>query len=191
MSSRKNILEFWGETSHDHDSNLSEVRLNANQTPVVPFTLDMVTVEVHYCEEPEVKGYVRCNEKDCVLCRAGKKLEERVLLPVYLPLTGTIGVLSISDSIRPGALKPPVMAALMSGRRLALLISKPDRFKHEVETRSLEAGHDDGAPQIAEFKRRWDADEVDLATVFQRLDNRDLAALPGIAKLLQYKDGAA
>jgi hypothetical protein len=46
---------------------------------------------------------------------------------------------------------------------------------------------DDGAAAVAEFRKRWDAGEVDLLSVYPRLDNRELAASPGIARMLKIK----
>jgi hypothetical protein len=126
-----------------------------------------------------------------VLCRAGQRADERVLLAVYLPATRDVGVLPVSPSIRPGALRPQVMTAIRSEKRVALLISKPDRVEHRVGTVELKEGMDDGARQIADFNRRWEAGEIDLASVYPRLDNRELAELPGIATMLKLKGGAA
>src|SRR5262249_44440544 len=132
-------------------------------------------------------GYVHCNGPDCLLCRCGRKAEERLLLPVFLPTTGGIGVLPISPNSRAGALRPQLLPILRSGRRVALLISKPDRVKFTVSAIDLAHGMDDGATVIKAFLGRWQAGEVKLASVFPRLDNRTLADIPGVASMAKLK----
>jgi hypothetical protein len=188
MSSRVNLLEAWDEERVETFARpIGLVRLDANEVAVIPFTPEMVPVTLHYCEQAEIAGYVRCNGEGCVLCRAGRTKDERALLPVYVPASQSVGLLAISPSSRPGALKPPVMAALRSGRRLALLISRPDRAAFRVTTADLREGMDDGAPAIQAFRKAWDADQVDLAGVYPRYDNRSLAEVPGIATMLALK----
>jgi hypothetical protein len=185
MSTRIDLFEHWGEAAAG--AALQLVRLDANEVAVVPFTSETTPVQLHYCDQPEIQGYVHCNGPGCVLCRAGRKAEERVLLPVYLPAGQGIGVLPISPSSRPGALRPQVLPALRSGKRLALLITRPDRATFKVGTVELTEGMDDGAAVIKDFLSRWQAGEVDLASVYPRLDNRDLAEIPGITAMLRLK----
>ncbi len=79
------------------------------------------------------------------------------------------------------------MPILRSGKRVAALIRKPDRVKFQVATVELGEGMDDGARAIADFQRRWEAGEIDLALVCQRLENCDLAQVPSIASMLRLK----
>jgi hypothetical protein len=190
MATERNLLDYWGEDEGDRPPALGLVRLDANEQALAPFTSEFATARLHYCDDPEIKGYVRCNagsDGGCVLCRAGRNVDERVLLPVYLPAVGSIGVLPISPSSRPGALRPQIMAALRSGRRLVLLVRKPDRTTYTVSILELQDGMDDGAAVVAEFRKRWDAGEVDLLAVYPKFDNRELAAIPGIARMLKIK----
>jgi hypothetical protein len=188
MSNRVNLVEFWGEDGPGTGTAvLQPVRLDANETAVVPFTSDGVPVKLHYCDQPEIRGYVQCNGPGCVLCRAGRRPEERVLLPVYLPASQAIGVLAVSPSSRPGSLRPQIMPVLRTGKRVALFLSKADQTSFKVGTVELTEDMDDGAPVIKLFQERWEAGEMDLAAVYARLDNRDLAAVPGIAAMLKLK----
>jgi hypothetical protein len=188
MSNRVNLMDVWAEDSPPAGSaDLQPVRLDGNETAVVPFTSDCVQVALHYCEQPELRGYVRCNGPGCLLCRAGRKAEERVLLPVYLPASQSVGVLAVSPSSRPGALRPQLMPALRSGKRVALLVSKADPTTYRVGVVELAGGMDDGVNVIQAFRKRWEAGSVDLASVYARLDNRDLAAIPGVAAMLRLK----
>jgi hypothetical protein len=188
MSEKVNIMAHWAEDDgQGADRPLELVRLGASETAAVPFTTDGEVVQVHYCDDHDIRGYLVCNGPTCVLCRAGRKAEERLLLPVYLPGSGVIGVLPISPSSRPGALRPQIFPALRAGRRVAFLIRKPDRTKFEVGTINLADGMDDGAAVIKHFLSRYQEGLIQLSSVFQRLDNRSLADVPGIAAMLRIK----
>jgi hypothetical protein len=183
-----NIFEHWGEDGErGANQPLEVVRLDANETAMIPFGSDGEAVALHYCEATEVGAYVHCNGPGCVLCRCGRKAEERLLLPVYLPATGGIGVLPISPNSRAGALRPQLLPILRSRRRVALLITRPDRAKFTVSTIDLTDDMDDGAAVIKSFLDKWQAGEVKLASVFPRLDNRTLADIPGVASMAKLK----
>jgi hypothetical protein len=188
MANCINLIERWAhETQPNEGAALQLVRLDANETVLVPFTSDAAEAQIHYCEEPEIRGYVLCNGADCALCRAGRKAEGRMLLPVYLPAGEAVGVLPVSGSVRPGSLRPQLLPVLRSGKPMALLVSKPDRAKFTVSSRELTEGMDDGAQVIAAFRTRFEAGEVDLTAVYPRLDNAILAEVPGVAKMLRFK----
>lgn len=185
-ANRINLFEEWGDQKRN-DAPLELVRLGTDEVAVIPFTNDVVAVSLHYCDAAEIQGYVTCGGTGCVLCRAGKKPDQRMLLPVYLPASQSVGVLPISPVSRPGSLRPQIMPILRSGKRVALLISKPDKAKFTVATVELTEGMDDGAQAIKAFMGRWEANEVDLTSVFPKLDNRDLAEIPSVAAMLQLK----
>src|SRR4051812_11496006 len=105
--SKVNLIELWTPDLVDTCLALDLVRLDSNQTAVIPFTSDGTQVAIHYCDQGDSPGYVHCNGPDCVLCRAGRKPDERVLLPVYLPAIQRVGVLAISPATAPGTLRPP------------------------------------------------------------------------------------
>lgn len=188
MSNRVNLIDVWAEDeSTAGEAPLQLARFDANETAIVPFTTDAAAVKLHYLDQPEVQGYAHCNGEGCVLCRAGRKAEDRLLLPVYLPASQAIGVLPISPSAHPGALRPQIMPVLRSDKRVALLISKSGRSTFKVGTVELAEGMDDGAPVIRAFQKQWEEGRIDLGSVYARLDNRDLAQLPGIAAMLRFK----
>src|SRR4051794_14478486 len=87
----------------DYDS----VRLGPNQIPLVLFTPDGDEVRLHYCDEQEISTYVRCADgknaltRKCLLCLIGKAVDERYLLPAYLPAEERIGILPVSKNMRP------------------------------------------------------------------------------------------
>jgi hypothetical protein len=181
------MLEAWADETADADGMITVVRLSKDETPAIPFTTAGNLVKIHYCEDPEVNGYVHCNGNGCLFCRIGRSQDERLLLPVYLPTSRSVAVLAISPSSHPGALRPQIMPVLRSGKRVALLIRRLDRVAFQVGTVELQDGMDDGAEIIADFLARWQAGQVDLTAVYPRLDNQDLAGLAGVATLMQLK----
>jgi hypothetical protein len=184
---RVDMLTLWGaETQDDHEP-LGLVRLNANETMVIPFTTDLTPVEIHYCAEPEIKGYVRCNGPDCILCRIGRNKDQRFLLPVHLPTTRAVAVLAISPSAKPGALRPQLLAILKSGKRVAVSITRLDLVAYRVVPHALREGIDDGAAIIADFNRRWESHQIELCAVYPKHDNAFLAELPGVSVMMAFK----
>ena len=95
---------------------MAVIRLDQNQRFLVPFTTMMSRTFLHYLTFPAIRGYVQCNGADCLLCRVGRQQDERDLWPVYDVLDKAVGVLPISPSQRPHALRPLLMPVL---RRLA------------------------------------------------------------------------
>ena len=163
------------------------IRLDANETIVIPFTSDLAPVTIHYCLEPEIRSYVRCHGSNCILCRVGRTKDEHFLLPVYVPTIRAVGVLAISPSARPGALRPQLLPVLKSGKRVAVIISRLDRVLYRVSTVPLREGMDDGASIITEFIRRWESHLIDLRTVYPKFENAFLAELPGVSVMMEIK----
>ena len=168
-------------------SSLELVKLGGDQIPMIPFTLSGVRVALHYCRETEVQGYIHCNGGGCILCKIGRNPTEKVLLPVFLPVSLTIGVLSASTSLRPRSLLPQLAAIQKADNRVGVFISKEDNYRFKVDTFELKEGIDTGEKQISEFLERYEAGEVDLTSVYPRLENEQLAAIDEIARVLQMK----
>jgi hypothetical protein len=193
MSQVIDMLEMWGSGAHVPPTDkLQVLRLDRNQTVIRLFTSKCVENAIHFCEELEPKRYVRCNGEGCPLCLAGKNVEKRMLLPVYVPSRGTIEVLAISPNSQPGALRPRILALLgkmkESSDPIFVLISKPDRTTFKVTLLQAGPHHDTGKLACEDFLKRWEAGQVDPAEAFQQLDNATLRALRGIDILLQFKE---
>jgi hypothetical protein len=183
-----NILHEVEAMSGSSKPRLRLVQLGENESAVIPFTADGVKVEIHYCPEPEIKAYVLCNGPDCVLCRIGRKKDGRNLIPVYLPTTGDVAVLPVSPSLRPHALLPQLANVLKAGQPMLMFITRrQDRFT--VSTRALEEDVDGGEDVIEVFKAEFDAGRIDLASVYSRIPNEQLAMLPEVARMLALKGG--
>lgn len=186
------VLTYWGSAPAVHEAEkLQALRLGQTQTAFRLFTSETVPVKIHFCQERELNGFVRCNGQGCVLCQAGKNVDERVLLPVYVPNAAAVEIMPISPSCRPGALRPQILPLLqtMVGEKnpVLALVSKPDRVTFKVTQVQYAPHHSLGEAVIKEFMGRWEAGQVDPASVYPKMDNAILAAIPGIATMLQIK----
>lgn len=183
-----NLLDHWKvDQTLQTDTPLELIRPNGREVPVIPFTSSTLLVSNHYCDEPEIRGYIRCNGNGCVLCRIGRPVEERALLPVYLPAQAKIGILPISPSSRPGALRPQLMPFLRSDKKVVLFIRKVDQLSFHVGSKEVPPGMYHCEKLVADFQQRLEAGEIDLAAVYRSLDNASLAKVDGIATLMQLK----
>jgi len=166
---------------------LSLLRITDNETPVIPFTAQVEKIKLHYCDEPEITGYVQCHGDGCILCAIGRKPDERLLNPVYAPSTGDISVLAITPSMRPHALLPQYLPHLSANERRILFVQKAGMAKFRLTARPLPADVDDGRAVVEAFMARWQAGEVRLADVYSVIDNATLMTIPAIARLAQLK----
>lgn len=181
-------LALWAaEDAPDRAPALEPVRLTADERVVVPFTLAVERVELHYLDGT---GYAHCHGGGCLLCRVGKAPETRDLLPVYDPLAGAVAVLPVGPNVRPHALRPqlrPVLERVHDGERVAVGIRRLDGGRFAVAAYPLPAGADDGAAAVADFKARYDAGRVAPRDAYPTVPAADLAARPDVAKLMALK----
>ena len=169
---------------------LELVRLGQDETSVILMTKEGEEVSIHFVEDPEIHAYVHCNGDGCVLCQVGKKPSDRFLLPVYLPGSQSIGVLSMPTGKRPKALMPQIQYFLKAGKPMVLWITK-SRFDYEVSSKELEPGMDDGAAVIKRFQELAEEKPTELGQVYPRIENEQLQLLPEISRLLALKGGLA
>ncbi|MCA9260859.1 MAG: hypothetical protein KDA61_16710 [Planctomycetales bacterium] len=188
MSTTIDLLEAF--ESDDSTLELSLIRLGENETAVVPFTAQATQVDLHYCDEPELRGYVRCNGLDCTLCRLGKAIAQRSLLPVYLPLTGAIGVVAISPVRSPKSLLSQLHPYLRAEQAQVLFVTRKGH-EYRVEGRPLQEGQPDGAAAIAAFQERVESGAISLEEVYPTYSNEDLLAIDSIQRLAELKGVAA
>jgi len=165
---------------------LSLVRLDQNETPVIFFTPEGEISNVHYCEDPEISSYVLCNPPDCILCRVGKHYTQRFLLPVYQPLTDTIGVLAMTMHYRPYALYPQIKQILRIPKPMVVFIQKTG-YRYSISTSELQPDMQTGEPRIAQYKKESESGQIQLMAVYPRLDNAQFADLPSVDRLLRLK----
>src|SRR5688500_13109683 len=86
-------LALWDAEAARAPARLAPVRLDSNERLLLPFTTAMTRLPLHFLDFPMYRGYVRCNEPDCVLCQSGRQKEQRDLLPIYDVVERLVGVL--------------------------------------------------------------------------------------------------
>jgi hypothetical protein len=168
------------------ESVLEVVRLGSDETAIIAFTADSEAVDLHYCPEPEITSYVVCNGPDCVLCRIGRKRDQRLLLPVYLPAAGCIGILPVSRSLRPFALLPQISNVLKTKKPMVMFVTG-NRGKYSVSTAELHKDVDGGEAEIKRFLDDYEAGFYDLLAVYPKIDNEQLACVEEIGRMMALK----
>jgi hypothetical protein len=168
------------------ESLLEVVRLGSDETAIIPFTADSEAVDLHYCSETEINSYVICNGPDCVLCRIGRKRDQRLLLPVYLPASGGVGILPVSRSLRPFALLPQISNVLKADKPMVMFVTR-EGAKYIVSTAELQKDVDGGEAAIRRFLDDYEAGLHDLTSVYPRIDNEELAAVEEIGRMMALK----
>ena len=163
---------------------LELIQIDADQKPIVLFTLDGEDVLVHFCQESEIRGYNHCNGNDCVLCAVGKEQKRRVLLPVYDPIVESVSVLSVSTSLRPHALLPLLMENFDEGAPRVIFVSRRE-YKYIVRPTDQKYTSSNFAQVIGHFKKAVKNSSIDLSTVYPRRANEQLKRVSEIAKLLE------
>ena len=184
VSTKVNILDVVA--SEIAESTLEVVRLGNDETAIIPFTADSEGIDLHYCSETEINSYVVCNGPDCVLCKIGRRKEERLLLPVYLPASGCVGILPVSRSLRPYALLPQISNVLKSDTPMVMFVIR-EVGKYMISTKSLEKDMDGGEFQIKDFLEDYAAGNINLIDLYPKIDNEQLLGVDGIQKMAALK----
>jgi hypothetical protein len=185
-------LALWdSEAAEVAPAGLETVRLDQNERLLIPFTRTMLRVTLHYVNFEAIKGYVRCIEPDCLLCRLGRHPDQRDVWPVFDVLARAVAVLPISPSMRPHALRSQVFPAL---RRMAngegpllLTVRKDGNSKFIMSALALPEGADDGRAVIGPFCERLKAGQVDLASAFPAFPNVELAMIDEVSLMMKAK----
>jgi len=172
-------------------SQLENFRIGQDEKPGVLITRKHQVVYVHYCGEPEIKGYAICNIEGgsdrCMLCEIGRKRNKRLLYPVFSLETENVEILPVSESLRPYALLPQILNILSTDKRQVTFFSQ-ENYKYSLTTRKL--GKERKrlvTPVIKSFIKSWKAQDVDLSSVYQRISNSTLASYPEIRKMADLK----
>jgi hypothetical protein len=186
MTKKISLFDFDGLSAAQMDNPFEVVRLGNNETAIIPFTPDGEEIDLHFCDEPEINNYVPCNGPDCTLCRIGRKKEARMLIPVFLPTSGEIGVLAVSKSRRPSALFPQLMNIMKAGKPVGMFVSR-EGSKYVVSTFELGKDMETGEAEIKRFLEKYEAGEVSLASVYPTISNEELADVEGIARMMALK----
>ncbi len=166
-------------------SGLQRVRLNEDETILIPFTSTAEPIKLHYVEDDSL-GYIPCGGTGCILCAAGFHFTDNVQLPVYNPASGAVEVLLATNSMRPGSLLPQVKAVLKARKPLVMFV-KRSGSKFTVSTGDIPADADRGESVIAAYLAAVTANPVKLSSVFPVYDEELLRNLPSVATKLKLK----
>ncbi len=183
-SARVNLLEMVAADSME--SPLERVKLGSDETAMIPFTADGETIDLHYCNETEISGYVICNGHDCLLCRVGRKKDQKLLIPIYLPSSSSVGILMVGRSLRPYALLPQIANVLKADTPMVMFVTR-DGGKYTVSTTDLQKDVESGEMVIKRFLDHYEANRYDFASLFQKLSNQQLANVEDIARIMPFK----
>lgn len=184
QSSTVNLLDV--AAAETNESLLEVVRLGSDETAIIAFTAESEPIDLHYCSETEINSYVVCNGPDCILCRIGRKRDERLLLPVYLPASGCVGILPVSRSLRPYALLPQITNVLKAGKPMVMFVTR-DAAKYTVSTTELQKDVDGGEAAIKQFRDDYESGLLRLSSVYPSIDNEQLANVEEIARMMTLK----
>ena len=168
---------------------LEIVKLGSDETALIPFTSDTEAVVLHYCQETEIAGYAVCNGSGCVLCRVGRKQDERLLLPVYLPTSESIGILPLSRSLRPYALLPQLLNVLKAKNPMVMFVRR-EGGKYLVSTVDLKPDAEGGELAMKQFLSDYEANNYDLASLYPQYSNEQLTGVEEISRMLALKEGS-
>ncbi|HMD61622.1 MAG TPA: hypothetical protein VKG78_09330 [Opitutaceae bacterium] len=111
----------------------------------------------------------------------------RQLLPVYVPAALAVGVLPVPTGIRPRALWPQLVQVLKDGLRRAVFISRLQGDSYTVTSMPLQADVADGAEVIKTFLEDHQKGTIQLDSIFPRITNEQLAAIPEIDRMLKLR----
>lgn len=179
-------------TANEPTSQLEIIRISGDEQPVIPFTPVGQEIAIHWCDEPEIRGYAACSGSGCTLCLAGKRREERILLPMFNPIAQSVGVLLVSRSQRPGSLLPLLLREMGNPDETAqkvLFVRKDETNKFTVASSVLADTDSDGAAIIKTFLENVESGNVTLDSVIQKYTDAQLRAVPAIERRLQLKGG--
>ena len=127
-----------------------------------------------------------CNGNDCVLCKIGRKKELRLLLPVYLPVAGCVGVLPVSLSLRPFSLLPQISNVWKAEKPMVMFVTRQNA-KYTVSTADLQKDVDGGESEIKRFLEAYNSSGLELSSAYLRIDNEQLAGIEEITRMLALK----
>lgn len=164
-------------------SPLTFARIGSNPRLLVIFTHQAVKVQLHHLDSSEFKGHLRCNGQSCVLCKAGYHTFPKVIYPVYNPLTHRVELLSVDESYELDSTLAKLRPLIKPGAMTAMLIKHTD-FVFTIIERELLPSMTPDAGVIERFLNEWEQGLLDLASIYKRMDNDELKAIPEVAMVL-------
>lgn len=167
---------------------LQSVRTGPEGTIVVPLSDELEIADAHYLEDEDGKRYILCNGPGCLLCLAKNKKKPRYLLPVYEPLTKSIGVLPIGNSLTNEALLPlilPILENISDPPKESIFITR-ENFEYTAIKNELPP---DVCQEVESVIRKFNAQEekgeIDLKSIFSHYSNERMREIPFVANRLK------
>ena len=96
----------------------------------------------------------------------------------------------VVNTVRRGvafALLPQLTNVLRAAQPMVMFISRIESNRYVVSTCALGPDADAGEGAIKKFQEADEANQIDLASVYQRLANEHLAEVPELARILALK----
>lgn len=179
--------ELLGNTTiHSTACELDILKINEEPCIIAVFTTECESIAAHFIDTSEYRGYVQCNsgsEGRCILCDTKRKLETRIVMPVYDVVGNSIKALMISTSRAPHSLGPQLWQQLDRGdldKRFLVISRDSSNYKYSVSSTPMTNGAESGESVIAEFHENIGELSTCLTNVIQRMTNVGLAAIPEI-----------
>lgn len=167
-------------------SELSLLWVNQDELTFIPFTTKANEVQIHWADEVDIRGFFLCNGADCYYCKIGKKPTSTFLIPVYLPISDSIGILPVNNTKRPGTLLPQLKLLLRTPRKLVIGVSKKDG-KFFLNSNELPEIVEDGSKTIKRFLDSQPEDSLDLPDLYPSISNEALLEVPEVERALKIK----
>jgi hypothetical protein len=168
-------------------STLDHIHIGQDEIVFIPFTLMADEVDLHFLKDTDVNAYVLCNGPGCAACASGSNRIGRLLFPVFDPVEGSVRVLPVPSSKSPHSLLPQLQREISGGNRVAVFVNRIDNQKFKVTSAPLAEDARDGAPEIAEFLKNFEAGGIDLGSAYPRIENAAMACIPSIERKLALK----
>ena len=163
---------------------LETLRINEDEKSFIPISFQMAKVTVHFVDDPDFKGYTRCNGQDCALCQSGMKSTTQFLMPGYCPDEGRIMLLPIGSSRKPYSLFSQMSMSINKSKRQILFIARSG-YKYSVSARPVPKDLSIDEDKNERFLKEVEEGKIRLEEVYQRIDNETLKTIPKIySKLL-------
>lgn len=179
------LLNKFSHKNELNSKNIPKIFIGAQETPVILFTSEVHSIRLHYIGGDE-NQYILCNgkpKKKCVVCQCGKKVVEKLLLPVFAIERRDLAWLPLSPELRPDELLPKLLAVMANNPISVVFVSKRDGV-YRVETGVVPKGY---SKKIQKIQERMEQSPVDPTLAYKKIDNRDLAEIPELALILQMK----
>lgn len=79
----RSIEEFESQQSTSIKFNLKNDKDSADVVLLLQKYSDLKVIDIHYVQFPDYRGYVKCLDDNCPLCKVGKELRSRIFIPIY------------------------------------------------------------------------------------------------------------